>query len=175
MLTQPERLCYTQMPHKAPSESCDQPGPRGRVLFLGTARLDHWPLALFKARCLQIGSLRREHAGDKGVTVFLTDKDDVTLSPSHLRQPAGWHQNLNHCELSITVLINIPLWFCQELKQRCWSHPLCADSSEYEQSLYGPVVVLWVSGIFNILKTFVHQIKVMWRNYKNKWKKIKIK
>lgn len=76
-------LCYTQMPHKAPSESCDLPGPRWRVLFLGTARLDrpHW--LFFKARCLQIGSVRRENAGDKGVTVFLTDNDDVTVSPCH--------------------------------------------------------------------------------------------
>ncbi len=30
-------LCYTQMPPKASSEACDL---RGRVLFLGTARLE---------------------------------------------------------------------------------------------------------------------------------------
>lgn len=67
---QPARavLCYTQMPHKAPSEACDLPGPMGRVLFLGTAGIEQPHRLILKALCLQIGSVRHKHAGDKRVT-----------------------------------------------------------------------------------------------------------
>ncbi len=152
---QPARaaLCYTQMPRKAPSEACDL---RGRVLFLGTARLEQPHRLILKALCLQIGSVRHKHANNKRLTDCVPHRwwcHLVTLSPTAACCVTSELESLWTVNRSLDkyTILNLA-----RDKTASLFLPLYADSSEWAHCYCAGMFLMIYYIINNLIHPFIH-------------------